>query len=240
MPDVIRRKEGRAAEVTREWEGQTVAVICTGPSLCKSDLDRIHASGIKSIAVNDAYLVAPWADILYAADDTWWQWHSEGRNKVWPWVTFSKDQVRAALNAFTGQKVTIQHPTVYGGDVLVLQNDGDQGLSSRPDAVRTGQNSGYQAINIAVLAGAKKILLLGMDMRFINGKSHAHNGHERKMGEASYKRYAQNFRTIETPLKSLGIDVANCSPGSLIQNFRFSTVEKELAGIQFNPAPALV
>jgi hypothetical protein len=231
LPELLRRTQGRAAEVTRAWEGQTVAVICTGPSLCKDDLDRVQSSGIRSIAVNDAYLVAPWADVLYAADDGWWKWHAQGLDKSWPWARFGKDQVRRALAEFRGQKVTIEHPTVYNApDVLVLKNDGTEGLSERPDAIRTGQNSGYQAINIEALSRPKRILLLGMDMRFVNGKSHAHNGHPvNKQGESSYRKYAQNFRTIETPLKRLGIDVVNCAPGSLINNFRFSTVEKELS-----------
>lgn len=231
MSELIRRKEGRAAEVTRGWEGLTVAIICTGPSLCKRDLDIVQASGIHCIAVNDAYLVAPWSDVLYAADDSWWKWQAEGRNKVWPWSQFTAEQVKRACAEFKGQKVTIQHPTVYGGqDVLVLQNDGDDGLSERPDAVRTGKNSGYQAINIAVLAGAKKILLLGMDMRFVNGKSHAHNGHPVKHGESSYRKYAQSFRTMQTPIAKLGVSVINCTAGSLIQCFPFSTIEKELCG----------
>lgn len=217
-----------------------MAVICTGPSLTRDDLDRVHAAGIKSIAVNDAYLVAPWADVLYAADDRWWTWQTEGRPKSWPWVTFSKEQVRQALHSFKGQTVTIEHPTVSRIPQFVLKNHGQDGLSNKPDGVMTGQNSGYQAINIAALSLPKRILLLGMDMRYINGKSHAHNGHEIKHDESQYKRYAAHFRTLENPLRERGIDVVNCAPGSLIKNFRFSTVEKELAGVQSHPAAAVV
>jgi hypothetical protein len=215
-------------------------VICTGPSLNKNDLDIVERSGIKCIAVNDAYLVVPWADVLYAADDKWWTWHLEGLNKSWPWVSFSKHEVSQRLKSFKGQTVTIEHPAVSKFPQFVLRNGGQEGLSGNPQVICTGQNSGYQAINIAALGGAKKILLLGMDMRFLNGKSHAHNGHPVKHDENSYKRYAQNFRTIETPLKNLGIDVVNCAPGSLIKNFRFSTVERELAGLQPHPEPALL
>lgn len=229
MPEILRRTEGRAAEIVREWEGQTVAVICPGPSLSQHDLGILDACRVHAIAVNDAYLVAPWADVLYAADDAWWRLYSQGVKKIWPWAAFSAEQVKAALAAFPGQKVTIQHPTVWGGDdVLVLQNDGSEGLSERPDAIRTGQNSGYQAINIAVLAGAKRILLLGMDMRYVNGRTHAHNGHQVKHSESLYLQYAKNFRTLENPLKAIGVQVVNCTPGSAIKNFPFSTVEQEL------------
>jgi hypothetical protein len=237
LSDLIRRKEGRAAEVTKSWEGQTVAVICTGPSLNKKDLDRVQS--LNCIVVNDAYLVAPWAKVLYAADDRWWKWQLEGKNKVWPWVSFTKEQVRQAYAEFKGQKVTIQHPTVIQDqDILILENDGSEGLSFRPDAIRTGHNSGYQALNIAILSGAKKILLLGFDMRFINGKSHAHNGHEVKMAEHAYKKYAQNFSSMQHDLRKIDVDIVNCTEGSLINCFRFSTVELE--SIQFVESPALV
>jgi hypothetical protein len=237
LSDLIRRN-GSAAEVTPSWEGQTVAIICTGPSLNKNDLDLVR--GCKTIAVNDAYLVAPWADVLYAADDRWWAWQLSGVVKSWPWVTFTKQQVSEAIRAFKGQTVTIEHPTVSKFPQFVLKNDGGDGLSERPDAVRTGQNSGYQALNIAILSGAKKILLLGYDMHYPNGKSHAHNGHEVKIAEHSYIRYAKNFSSMQHQLRNLDVQVINCTPGSKINCFTFSTVEKELAGLQSDQVAAVV
>lgn len=231
MPDLLVRKSPneRAAVIQRIWEGETVAVIATGPSLTKSDLDLV--SGLKCIAVNDAYLVAPWAKVLYAADERWWKWQADGRNKSWSWgQKFNQDGVRKAYREFQGQKVTIQHTQVFNDpDVLVLENDGQDGLSERPDAVRTGQHSCYQAINIATLSGAKKILVLACDLRYVNNRSHAHNGHHPTVtDESAYRRYAKNFRTIENPLKKMGVEVVNCAPGSEVKSFRFSTVEKEL------------
>jgi len=166
--------------------------------------------------------------VLYAADHTWWKWHIEGRKKTWPWVSFTADEVKQAMADFRGQKVTISHNQIIQDDsILVLDNAGPDGLSTKQDAICTGQNSGYQALNIAVLAGARRILLLGFDMRFHGGKSHAHNGHDAPSLEQSYINYAKNFSKMENPLKDLGVEVINCTPGSMIKAFPFSTVEQE-------------
>jgi enoyl-CoA hydratase/carnithine racemase len=96
----------------------------------------------------------------------------------------------------------------------------DRGISESPNAIATGSNSGYQAINIAVLAGAKRILLLGYDMKFAAGKkSHWHGGHPLQMPEGAYTRYARKFKTMLPQLERLGVAVINCTPGSAIDAF---------------------
>lgn len=112
--------------------------------------------------------------------------------------------------------------------VFLLHNYGVTGLSENPNGVHTGTNSGYQAINIAVLAGARRILLLGYDMHFPNGKSHWHGEHPIKIPEQHYTGYTKQFATMLDQLKKLGVEVVNCSPGSALKYFRMSTIEQEL------------
>lgn len=204
-----------------------------GPSVSAEAIDVIRESGSRVIAVNDAYLIAPFADICYFADFDWWKWHTEGLKKSWPWVSFTAAEVRNRFASFSGQKVTIDGTgmRVSDANVFMLHNDdenGHEGLSERPNGVKTGSNGGYQAVNIATLAGAKRILLLGYDMRFSGKRSHSHNGHPAKTPEASYARYARRFSSMLPQLGKLGVSVINCTPGSLIQCFPFSTIEKEL------------
>jgi hypothetical protein len=49
--------------------------IASGPSLTGDDLALCKQSGRTVYAVNDVYKVAPWADVLYAADTDWWDYH---------------------------------------------------------------------------------------------------------------------------------------------------------------------
>lgn len=112
--------------------------------------------------------------------------------------------------------------------VFMLHNLGSDGLSEIPNGLHTGSNGGYQAINIAVLAGAKKILLLGYDMRFPDGKSHWHKGHPVKVPECRYLQYAKRFKSMLPQLQKLGVSLVNCTAGSAVTCFPFSTIDKEL------------
>ncbi len=220
-------------EVTRSWQGKKVVCIASGPSLSKDQLEQVRlareADAVRVIVVNDNYLVAPWADVLYFADHRWWEWHRSGIAKSWGWVSFTAEQVKKALASFAGQKVTIKHPTMANGpDIFSLDNDGSDGLSEKPTGIRTGSNSGYQALNIAVLAGGNPILLLGYDMSFPGGRSHAHNGHPVKMGQDVYLGFAKNFVSMKSTLDKLGVRVVNCTAGSSITAFQFGDLAAEL------------
>lgn len=172
--------------------------------------------------MNDNYLIAPWAQVNYFADARWWQWHTDGIAKFWPWVSFTAEQQRAAFSSFAGQKVSIFNTGLQIADpcVFLLRNSGREGLSLDPGGLHTGANSGYQAVNLAVLAGAKRILLVGYDMRYSAGKAHSHNGHPLVMPEAAYSQYAKKFSTMNPQLAKLGVEVINCTPGSAVTAFR--------------------
>lgn len=47
------------------------AVIATGPSLTQAQCDAVRH--LRTIAVSDAYLLAPWAEALVSADAAWWR-----------------------------------------------------------------------------------------------------------------------------------------------------------------------
>lgn len=225
---------GTAAEVTRAWEGKAAVLIASGPSTTRAHLEHVAAARkadlCRVIVTNDMYLVAPWADVLYFADFKWWQWHTEGVAKSWPWASFSAPEVAAAFRSFAGQKVTIKHnPMASGDDILALANGGHEGLSETPTAIRTGGNSGFQALNIAALSGANPLILLGYDLRFDGRRTHSHNGHQQpyQQRESTYTGYAQKFATVEAPLKKLGIRVINCSNGSALgKRFEIGEIEK--------------
>jgi hypothetical protein len=206
--DVIRRLEDGYSEVLRAWEGETVAIFATGPSLTQEDVDRCR--GFKTIAVNDAYRLAPWADVLYFADYQWWNWHKD----------------REGFRSFPGVKVTIEQSAglaPFDETMHALRNlnnvGGRDGLSLDPRGIKTGKNSGYQALNLAVLLGAKRIYLLGFDMKFKAGKAHFFGAHPAPNFESEFREFAKRFSTLENPLKEIGVEVLNATPGSLIEAF---------------------
>ena len=188
--------------------------------------------------MNDLYLVAPWADILYFADARWWEWHHQGLAKSWPWASFTAEQVRERFASFAGQKATIDGTGMMVPDpaVFMLHNHGREGLSEQPNGLHTGMNGGYQAINLAVLAGARRVLLAGYDMRFPGGRSHSHNGHPHSHPEANYSLYASKYSSMLPQLGRLGVEVVNCTPGSAITAFP----RGDLASLLPDPPAAVV
>lgn len=218
------KRKSVCGRVSRAWEKKTVVCIAGGPSLDEAQLSAIReareADRVRVIVVNDAYLVAPWADVLYFADSPWAQKHRAGLQRSWPWTSFTEEQVRDAFASFAGQKVTIKHADTFdGAGVFVLDNLGPDGISEKDHGICTGSNSGYQALNIAVLSGGTPILLVAYDMRYHGKRTHSHNGHAVKMPESTYFGYARHFSTMQVQLAKLRVKVVNCTPNSAIPTF---------------------
>lgn len=232
---ILRRSDSvpydRFAVVNRAWEGKTVVCIGGGPSLSEAAIARVRASGCPVIAVNDAYLIAPFADVCYFADFDWWKRHQAGEGKRWPWARFNTDEARIAFANFAGQKCTIEGTGMMVADpaVYMLHNLGTSGLSVQSNGLHTGLNSGYQSINLAFLAGAQRIVLVAYDMRYIAGRTHSHNGHPSRMPEDVYaQNYARVFPTMMPQLEKAGVEVINTSLDSAIQCFAKVPLESVL------------
>lgn len=235
----LRRADGWPIDpygvVERAWDGDTVVCLGGGPSLTRDQAaqtqGRIDERGrtLRVIAINNAYAIAPWADILYFADADWWEQH----------------RVREAFQKFAGQKVTIMPSgaRVTEPDVLVLRNLSDVTaspvLSEESNMLATGSNGGYQAVNLAVLAGAKRILLLGYDMKAdARGRTNWHREHRRITPFQHYEVFRREFDKLPPYLARLGVEVTNCTPDSALRVFPRSTIEHALAGFLHGEGPA--
>jgi hypothetical protein len=53
------------------------AILCTGPSLTQAVVDAVR--GMRVIAVNNAFELAPWAEALAANDMAWWKRNPSAR-----------------------------------------------------------------------------------------------------------------------------------------------------------------
>lgn len=180
--------------------GGTVVCIGGGPSLTQADVDVCRGKATV-IAINDAYRLAPWADVLYACDAKWWGWHPE-----------------AAAHRGLKFGLGIAGATFPEG-VVALERTGDLGLEINPTGVRTGRNSGFQAINVAVHLGATRVLLVGYDMQpSSSGKSHWFGEH-RDGVRPPLESFIPQFASLLHPLQQLGVEVLNCTPGSALQCF---------------------
>lgn len=176
------------------WVGQTVHVFATGPSLTQAQCDA--AKGEPAIVVNDAYRVAPWADVLYAADAQWWDEHPK------------------ALE-FSGLKVTCM-ASVRDDRVKLLKQHAVEGFKPETDGVCTGGNSGYQAIQIAIHAKAQTIKLYGFDM----DGTHFFGRHPSPLRNTEPEHFARWIERFHA-LNDRGSEIINCTPGSRLKCFAF-------------------
>ena len=179
--------------VTRKWEGETVVLVGGGPSLTQADADYCRGLA-KLIAINDAYRLAPWANILYAYDVAWWDYHM-------PY-----------LGGFVGEKWTCNELAAKKHPLNFIKSIRDPGLSECNGYIHTGGNSGFQALNLAVLFGAKRLILLGFDMQRQKGRSHWFGEHPGNLNKHSnYLDFISHFVEAAPQLRKLGVEVINCS-----------------------------
>lgn len=194
--------------VPKLWPGCTIVIFGGGPSLTEEDVryvgERTHLT--RTIAIKEAYLLAPWADVLYACDASWWRYYN-------------------GAPTFSGLKYTLEAPTP---GVVQLQNTGDAGLELEPTGLRTGHNSGFQAINLAVHLGATRVLLLGYDCWAGSDGRQTWYTTKRPHLTSPYPVFMQSFGTIVEPLKAAGIEVLNCSRSTLLRAFPRMSLEEAL------------
>ena len=115
----------------RSNDGVMLAIcIASGPSLTQEDVDYCRGKG-KVYAVNNVYTLAPWADVLYACDQAWWDEHN-------------------GVPDFAGQKWTIDRIAAknYGLNRIGIANGSH--WSNIPGEIALGMNSGFQALKDAL------------------------------------------------------------------------------------------
>jgi hypothetical protein len=187
------------ARVPRLWPGETCVILGGGSSLTPADVAYCFGKA-RVIAIKEASQLAPWADVLYACDEKWWRFYQ-------------------GAPEFLGLKYALEPQSIEWPGVKVLRDAGTLGVELDPTGLRTGYNSGYQAVNLAVHLGAARIILLGFDMW--RGPEGRQNWFE-KPGlhlDSPYPIFHQAFASLVEPLKALGVEVLNASRFTVLPAF---------------------
>lgn len=192
----------------------TVAIIAGGESV-KTEKNLPLLKDISVIAINDAYKLYPDADILYGADHTWWQHPNHDYVADFPGERWTQNK-----GAGDWPRVAKEH------GIHVIKSRGDiTSLSTDPGLIHTGVNSAFQALNLAVLGGAKKVLLIGVDLA---GK-HWFGDHPDTLNRPSpFGVMKEAFENIVPQLKELGVEVINCSRKSELTCYPKKTIRAAL------------
>lgn len=217
----------RTSPVIADW-AEPCIVAATGPSLTPDVISYVRyvriANNWRVLAVNDAYSVMPWADAMYACDNHWWL--AEGRDvskfagELWTsheWIDHPHE-----VHINDAREVVKKFPRVQ----LVQGQDGAE-FSFDQQFIRYGNNSGFQAINLALLKGCRRIVLVGFDMRYVGGQAHYFGNHPKGMHQNTdeqYRKYIDKFAFAAQRLPK-GVSIVNATPGSALTCFPMMSLE---------------
>jgi hypothetical protein len=175
-------------------------VAAPGPSLIRVP------DALPIIAVQDAYRLNPHAKVMYGCDPQWWDSY-EGDFDGELWSTHHEESTN---NKERAQKV-------FG--VRCVQGKPGSTFSRDPSVIHYGDNSGFQAINLAILFGCTRIILVGFNLRGENMF--------RPTGESSkYERFARRFEEAAEHLD--GVEIINTTPNSALKCFKEMSLEDAL------------
>lgn len=227
-------------QVPKIWEGGDVWILGGGPSVTKqfNIPDEIVQSVINGtsplsiyssymsflhdkhvIGINVAYLIGDWIDMIFFGDNGFFLSHQQGLAKF--------SGIKISCNSQVDKYNWIKY--------LPKNNRHPKGISESPRMVSWNGNSGAAAISIAAHSGAKRIILLGFDMK-LNEQNHQHwhdvyhklptNQNPRRMKGLPFDRHLRGFPDIARDAKMMGIEILNASPDSAIQCFKKVTVQE--------------
>jgi hypothetical protein len=91
--------------------------------------------------------------VLYGCDGNWWRTHdgcAAFRGERWSTHDTGNNDKRETVKA-------------YG--VRVVEGKPGDTFSTNPAVIHYGNNSGFQAVNFALLSGARRVVMVGFDMK---------------------------------------------------------------------------
>lgn len=172
--------------------------------------------------VNDTYRLAPWADLLYASDARWWQHHRPNFSGE-KWTTKRDDPSKGSI-----YKISVK--TIRELSLKHMLGTYEDGISFDPRIIHFGGNSGFQLLNLVILAGAKNIGLLGYDMQLDRNdpnKEHFFGNHPKGFSSprSCFQYWIRQFNTAAGQLRDKDIRVVNLTRDTALDCFPKMSIE---------------
>lgn len=199
--------------LNRTWEGEDVYIIGGGPSLRAFRWDLLR--GKNTIGCNSAFILgADICKICVFVDYSWWQ-----------------DIGSKRLHEYSG--IAIGYGPEFEKHAAELpewlhaaaREETHDGLSTEKPVFNG--NSGALAINLALILGAKRVFLLGFDMRLEGDRANWHDLRTEEPQACVYPTFCEHLRNVanDLPVKFPGREVINVSDVSKLSVFPMVSVE---------------
>ena len=205
----------------RDFGPRGVVVAGSGPSLTPEV--AAACAGLPVIAVNDAYRLLPGAMALYACDADWWRVHDGCPDFAGEkWSSHTVDR-----NGRDNDKIQNRVAERYG--LRLVEGRDGEGFSFEPNVIHYGSNSGFQAVNLALQFGARRVVLVGFDMRLVDGARHFFGDHPAPLRNGgSYTNFIRAFRGAAATLPA-NVEIVNATPGSALKCFPMMALKDAIA-----------
>ncbi len=218
-PSVLDYEEGRMLhEVLADgaWQGQRCFIVGGGESLKGFDFSKLKNELV--IGINRAYEYAD-CTLNFAMDHMLYEWIMNGK---------LGDNAKNKFNEFKGIPVWLDSTGYeYPQGVFVINQVPKTKMSySLKDGIRSGSNSGFGALGIAMCLRANPIYLLGFDMIDKDGKQvWFHGGYPERQNAKVYKVFRNDFNKVAQEIKARKTKVINLNPNSGLTCFEFGKIE---------------
>lgn len=225
--------------IPKIWEGETAYILGGGASIIPLfGIPQIMADSVRKgetpmleysdfmevlhdknvIGVNAAFKIGSWIDYIYFLDKDFM-------------LTYRPCLAGAGFSSKTVSALPYSQleswcNTVKGSPI--------NGICAVPDTIAYNHNSGAGAINLAYHLGAKRIVLIGFDMKVIDNKQHFHGEYinsklerpaEDKM---TFSKGMLAFPAIANDAEILGVEIINTSMDSALDMFEKIPLEDVL------------
>lgn len=199
----------------KDWRAYTVVVVASGPSLSDEQVALVKRARqmdlVRVIVTNNTIWRLAWADVAFFGDYLAVEHYRPRMDYAGEeWWTSS----RPASQRFQGMR-------------YVEAEVGD-GLGER--VLRMNGNTGAMAINLATLWRARRIVLIGFDMKLAaDGRPHWFGNHPE--GLIQTQRFADwiaSMKVIGRDAGERGIEILNCTTDSALECFERADLEGAL------------
>ena len=229
-------KQEKADPIDPIFKGQIGVLIATGPSINKEQLKIVEhyrkADRCRVFTINNAYEEAPFTDVQFSGDASWWHYYYPRSNllrnlKAHKYTWYPETARKLGLRYISG----------------ILRKDG---LSFDSSVIHINC-SGPSAINLAMHYGVKRLLLIGHDMKYakdydgnnkIAGTTPRHYFSEYPEPLQQWPKVGVDsgilnclisiYDKMKGDIKKSGMEVINCTPDSALTTFPMSNLEAEI------------
>lgn len=187
-----------------DWSGDVCAIVASGPSVTSEIVNSLRGR-CRVAVVNNNHELAPWADLLYAADPRWWDHYPAARN-------------------FAGLKVTPKEVAAksYGLNLVALlgefDTDDDRMTVDQPGLIARGGNSAFQTVNLVTQFGCCRQIWVGFDFT----GEHWHGTHPAPLKnprQQTLDKWRKRLDNNAGVLSGLGVEVVNGSDISMLTKY---------------------